>query len=89
MTDDSLRSGPQRTAIDTTVSHSARIWNYWLGGKDNYQVDQEVGEQILSFVPSLSALRVPTGTFSPAPWIIWPARKGSGSSWTSVRVCRP
>jgi len=39
--------------IDTTVSHSARIWNYWLGGKDNYAVDREVGEQILSFVPEL------------------------------------
>jgi O-methyltransferase involved in polyketide biosynthesis len=41
------------TAIDVTVSHSARIWNYWLGGKDNYQVDREVGEQILAFVPEL------------------------------------
>jgi O-methyltransferase involved in polyketide biosynthesis len=39
--------------IDATVSHSARIWNYWLGGKDNYPVDQEVGEQILAFVPEL------------------------------------
>ena len=28
------------TAIDTTVPHSARIWNYWLGGKDNYEVDR-------------------------------------------------
>ncbi len=53
VTDDSPASGPQRTAIDTTVSHSARIWNYWLGGKDNYQVDREVGEQILGFVPEL------------------------------------
>ena len=24
------------TGIDTTVPHSARIWNYWLGGTDNY-----------------------------------------------------
>jgi S-adenosyl methyltransferase len=24
------------TGIDTTVSHSARIWDYWLKGKDNY-----------------------------------------------------
>jgi S-adenosyl methyltransferase len=24
--------------IDTSVPHSARIWNYWLGGKDNYLV---------------------------------------------------
>ena len=31
--------------IDTTVAHSARIWNYWLGGKDNYAVDREVGDQ--------------------------------------------
>jgi hypothetical protein len=29
--------------IDTTVSHSARIWNYWLGGKDNFAVDREAG----------------------------------------------
>jgi O-methyltransferase involved in polyketide biosynthesis len=39
--------------LRTEVSHSARIWNYWLGGKDNYPVDQEVGDQILSFVPAL------------------------------------
>ncbi|MYW62991.1 SAM-dependent methyltransferase [Streptomyces sp. SID8379] len=43
-----------RTArLRTDVSHSARIWNYWLGGKDNYPVDEEVGEQILGFVPAL------------------------------------
>jgi hypothetical protein len=29
--------------LDTTVSHSARIWNYWLGGKDNYAVDRQPG----------------------------------------------
>ncbi len=23
--------------IDTTVPHSARMWNYWLGGKDHYE----------------------------------------------------
>jgi hypothetical protein len=30
---------------DDTVSHSARIWNYWLGGTDNRPVDREVGER--------------------------------------------
>ncbi len=39
--------------LRTRVSHSARIWNYWLGGRDNYQVDQEVGDHILSFVPAI------------------------------------
>ena len=24
---------------------SARIWNYWLGGKDNYPVDRAAGDQ--------------------------------------------
>jgi O-methyltransferase involved in polyketide biosynthesis len=41
------------TMIDSTVSHSARIWNYWLGGKDHYPVDKAVGDQILEFVPEL------------------------------------
>ncbi|MDQ2814853.1 MAG: SAM-dependent methyltransferase [Actinomycetota bacterium] len=33
-----------RPGLDTTVSHSARIWNYWLGGKDNIS-------QVVSAVP--------------------------------------
>jgi S-adenosyl methyltransferase len=30
-------TGPaqERRAIDTTVAHSARVHDYWLGGKDN------------------------------------------------------
>ncbi|MFF0729250.1 SAM-dependent methyltransferase [Streptomyces sp. NPDC004134] len=40
-------------AVDSTVSHSARIWNYWLGGKDNYDVDRRVGDEILTYVPEL------------------------------------
>ncbi|GHC83143.1 hypothetical protein GCM10007079_23990 [Nocardiopsis terrae] len=39
--------------IDTSVPHNARIWNYWLGGKDNYPVDREMGDQIRSFFPEI------------------------------------
>jgi len=39
--------------IDTTVSHSARIWDYWLGGKDNYAVDREVGDRIEEMLPDI------------------------------------
>ncbi|WP_243772668.1 SAM-dependent methyltransferase [Actinomadura barringtoniae] len=42
---------PPSPDIDTGVPHSARIWNYWLGGKDNYPVDREVGEEFLSIFP--------------------------------------
>jgi hypothetical protein len=34
--------------IDWTVPHSARVWDYWLGGKDYYEVDQEAGDKFLA-----------------------------------------
>jgi O-methyltransferase involved in polyketide biosynthesis len=39
--------------IDTTRAHTARVWNYWLGGKDNYPVDCEVGEQVFAVLPDI------------------------------------
>src|SRR5215813_14666618 len=41
------------TGIDTTVPHSARIWNYWLGGKDNYAVDRAAGDQFSAIYPRI------------------------------------
>ncbi len=42
--------------IDTSVAHSARIWNYWLGGKDHYPVDRRVGDQIAEMFPDIVRL---------------------------------
>jgi O-methyltransferase involved in polyketide biosynthesis len=39
--------------IDATVPHSARVWNYWLGGKDNYPVDRAAGEQFREIFPEI------------------------------------
>ncbi|MGW7661899.1 SAM-dependent methyltransferase [Streptomyces sp. NPDC054756] len=41
------------TEIDVSVPHSARIWNYWLGGKDNYPVDQEAGDAYTAVYPGI------------------------------------
>ena len=41
------------TRIDTTVPHSARIWNYWLGGKDNFPVDRAAGDQYRLIFPGI------------------------------------
>jgi S-adenosyl methyltransferase len=41
--------------FDTTVSHSARIWNYWLGGKDNYTADREAGDRVAAMLPIIVA----------------------------------
>jgi len=51
MTDDS--PAPR---IDTTVSHSARVWNYWLGGKDNYPVDRMAGDKVAEVYPDIVQL---------------------------------
>ncbi|MCH0561669.1 MULTISPECIES: SAM-dependent methyltransferase [unclassified Streptomyces] len=42
-----------RPLLNTTVPHSARIWNYWLGGKDCYEIDRQVGDQIRELNPEI------------------------------------
>ncbi|MFG2654731.1 SAM-dependent methyltransferase [Streptomyces sp. NPDC048425] len=37
---------PPTPRIDTSKPHPARVYDYLLGGKDNYPVDEEVGEQL-------------------------------------------
>jgi hypothetical protein len=37
--------------IDTTKPNVARIYDYWLGGKDNFEADRVAAEQILSQLP--------------------------------------
>ncbi len=39
--------------IDTSVAHPARVYNYWLGGKDNFAVDREAAERVLAATPGL------------------------------------
>ncbi|MFG1922049.1 SAM-dependent methyltransferase [Cryptosporangium sp. NPDC048952] len=41
--------------MDTTSTpQTARIWNYLLGGTDNYPADREVGDQIIQGMPQLA-----------------------------------
>ncbi|MCQ9132777.1 MULTISPECIES: SAM-dependent methyltransferase [Streptomyces] len=52
MTDPETSSAAHQT-IDTSVPHSARIWNYWLGGKDNYPVDEQAGDAYTAVFPGI------------------------------------
>ncbi|MET8259085.1 SAM-dependent methyltransferase [Micromonospora sp. NPDC005205] len=45
--------GGSAAKLDTTAPHSARVWNYWLGGKDNFAPDREVGEQVRAVFPEI------------------------------------
>ena len=38
-------SGDDLPQLDTQHAHPARIYNYWLGGKDNFAADREAAEQ--------------------------------------------
>jgi hypothetical protein len=53
VTDDAAEEMPLRGRIDITVPHSARIWNYWLGGKDNYPVDRQAGDRFQEICPDI------------------------------------
>jgi hypothetical protein len=50
---DSARTTHGQSMIDTTRAHTARIWDYWLGGKNNYPVDRTVGDQIRQLHPDI------------------------------------
>nr|WP_079166254.1 SAM-dependent methyltransferase [Streptomyces oceani] len=39
--------------LDTSVPHSARIWNYLLGGKDNYPADRTAGDKVCAVFPGM------------------------------------
>jgi len=39
--------------ININVPHSARIYDYWLGGKDNFAVDRAVGEAMIKAIPGM------------------------------------
>jgi hypothetical protein len=49
----SVLPGDERAVpkIDTSVAHIARVYDYWLGGKDNFAVDREIGDKVLQVHP--------------------------------------
>src|SRR2546423_7262591 len=54
MTGSSATPSEQGVAqLDTSVPHSARVWNYWLGGKDNFAADRAVGDQVREIFPDI------------------------------------
>jgi SAM-dependent methyltransferase len=41
--------------IDASVAHSARVYDWWLGGKDNFAADRDLGQRIVDLVPMTPA----------------------------------
>jgi S-adenosyl methyltransferase len=38
------------------VPHAARMWNYWMGGKDNYDADRAAGDAVASVYPEIAVM---------------------------------
>nr|WP_123605126.1 SAM-dependent methyltransferase [Micromonospora sp. Llam0] len=49
--------------IDTSVPQSARVWNYWLGGKDNFAADRRIGDQIAAANPHIAEIALAQRAF--------------------------
>jgi len=39
--------------FDARVAHPARVYDYWLGGKDNFEADRIAGEATIAAYPAL------------------------------------
>jgi S-adenosyl methyltransferase len=46
--------GPPPAGLDVSMPHPARVWNYWLGGRDFFAADQAAGEEISREFPHLA-----------------------------------
>jgi hypothetical protein len=49
--------------IRTDIPHSARIWNYWMGGKDNFEIDRVAGDAGAEVDPDIVTMAVQSRQF--------------------------
>jgi hypothetical protein len=46
-------AGDEPVSFDTSVAHMARVYDYWLGGKDNFAADRAAGDQAIAANPGI------------------------------------
>jgi hypothetical protein len=47
-------AGLDAASLDTGVPHVARVYNYWLGGTDNFEADRVAGERAMAAFPAIA-----------------------------------
>jgi S-adenosyl methyltransferase len=52
--DDAPAGRSDQPSFDTSVAHQARIYDYWLGGKDNYAADRKAAEAAIAAYPGVA-----------------------------------
>jgi hypothetical protein len=51
-----MASDSPLSQIDTSIPHSARVYDYWLGGKDNFAADRALGDAMVAAIPTLPVM---------------------------------
>ncbi|HEY3683386.1 MAG TPA: SAM-dependent methyltransferase, partial [Streptosporangiaceae bacterium] len=55
---------PERSPrLDTRVAHPARVYNYWLGGKDNFAADRASGDAVEAAMPTIRLMAMENRRF--------------------------
>jgi hypothetical protein len=75
--------------INTDVAHPARVYDYWLGGKDNFPADRALAEHIMQAIPTMRAMAAANRGFLSRAVRYLAGEAGSGSSWTSAPAFPP
>ena len=60
------------------------MYDYWLGGKDNFAADRKAAEEALAAYPGMAHLARANRAFLGALCATWPTTVVFGSSWTSA-----
>ncbi len=47
--------GGSAGSFDTSAPHPARVYDYWLGGKDHYEADRKAAEEVIRLRPQVVA----------------------------------
>ena len=47
------KAEPIARRVDITVAHISRVYDYWLGGKDNFAVDRIAAERVIAAYPDI------------------------------------
>ena len=86
---DPAQEGPAPATARPGVAHIARVRDYWLGGRDNFAVDRQVGDEAMAAFPGLVGSVRATRAFLGRAVRYLTAEAVSGSSWTSAPASRP
>jgi hypothetical protein len=71
-------SGDDLPQLDTRHAHPARVYNYWLGGKDNFAADREAAEQAIAANPGIKTDVRANRAFLEATWC-WRTRPATSA----------